>query len=146
MYAAIHKKRNIYVAFHEDMSVIDDYIRGTKNPTDYDLVKIKKKAYKRISNVNDLYLMEYHGRYIPYKYLESASFFIDSWDYEDTMIIGRLEWLMETEPDLSNKDLKALERVVDLLRTNKRNSRKETVEIDMLDEMKIDYDQYQGRM
>lgn len=144
MYAAVSKKEKRYVGFHEDISVVDGFIRGMSHPDHFELVKIKKKVYKKICNTDELYIVDYHGKYMPYKYLESASYFLDSWEYEERMIVGHLEWLCETDPDLSKKDLKAIERVVYILRQKMEESKKDGLDLDILKDMKCDYDSYQG--
>lgn len=138
MYAVYDKKRKRIIAFHKNKDIVFEYIRlskiGNLKP-----VKIKDKYYKSLLDGNDYYLVETGERYVPRKYSDAVSVYMDD-NYENEFILKRLNFLIENDESLSTKDVKAILRVKDILEKNIKEESTDTIDFDTLESLKDEFD------
>ena len=142
MFGAYDQISKKFIAFHEDFDVVDQYIEGLENKHGLVCLKIKNKLYKSFVDGADLYLIMCNGRYIPYKYEDAVLMYTNDIDYELNTVIRTLERLQECEPDITKKDLKAIERVLFILREKREDNNHHTIPMSTLNQMKELYDGY----
>jgi len=105
---------NEIIAIHKNRKVIKKYINDNKDLSIDNIVKIKNKKY--IESLSDVYLVKYRNTWIQEKYISILEEFINDNIYYISnclSILSSLKYL-----DISEKDLKAVNRVIKLITGN----------------------------
>jgi hypothetical protein len=107
-------KEKTLVAVHDEKEIVEKFINTLENPDEYDLIKIKNKVIKTNPNYEDIYLVRYGDKYVPYYLYDTLKNETDQFSYDLKYCKDILFRLLEDQ-SRSEKERKALLRVIGMI-------------------------------
>lgn len=144
MYCVYNEDEKI-IAFHDDLEVVETYIRHLKNsnPGLYEMHvgKIKKKKLKNLQDFDNLYLVRYADTYVQsgftaYLELVSSQYISDEKQCKEILLR-----ILECR-DLTDKERKRINKAVKIIDRFLGDSRKHTPTLEELQEYENHYYPY----
>jgi hypothetical protein len=107
-------KEKTLIAVHDEKEIVEKFINTLENPDEYDLIKIKNKVIKTNPNYEDIYLVRYGDKYVPYYLYDTLKNETDQFSYDLKYCKDILFRLLEDQ-SRSEKERKALLRVIGMI-------------------------------
>lgn len=148
MYCVYDNHKNV-IAFHDDIDVVEAYVdrvnqthdRSHENLSELHIGKIKKKKIKKLTDLDDLYLVRYADTYVQSGYLVYLELLSDQYIHDEQHCKEILLRILECY-DISEKERKSLERSVEVVDRILQESREFTPTLGQLKNFETDYAPY----
>lgn len=148
MYCVYDNHKNV-IAFHDDIDVVEAYIdrvnhtqkQSQNECSELHVGKIKKKKLKKLTDLDDLYLVRYADTYVQSGYLVYLEMLSDQYIYDEQHCKEILLRILECH-DIDEKERKSLERSVKVIDRILQESREFTPTLKQLKSYELDYAPY----